>query len=101
MRLIIHYPDGSSQPAIIMATIGARMRASVPGCDDAVESRLADGRWLAANGDVVKMQFDVADREFQTLVQDTAEACNDRSDALEVYLWSICVPQTPSVVRVN
>ncbi len=101
MRLIIQCPDGSLRPTIIIAMIGTRMRASVPGCDDALEFRLDDGRWLAENGEVVEMQFEVADHKFQALVQDTATACDDQSDKLEVYLWAACVPLLPSLVRVN
>jgi hypothetical protein len=101
MRLIIRYFDGTLQPAIVMAMSGARMRAFVPGCDDSVEFRLADGRWLAENGEVVEMQFGPAGHEFQALVQHAPEACDDRADTLGVYFWSFCVPQPPSVVSVN
>jgi hypothetical protein len=101
MRLIIEYPDGSLRPAMIMAMMGDRMRASLPGCEDAVEFRLADGRWLAENGDVVRPYFKVSDSQFQAVVQHTAEACDDRADALEVHLWSICVPQPHSSTPIS
>ena len=73
MRLIVRHPDGSIQAAIMVATIGARMRAFVPGCDDAVEFRLADGRWLAENGQAVEIRFDAADDEFDSLAQYAAD----------------------------
>ncbi len=101
MRLIIRHSDGSLEPAILLARMGTRIRASLPSCEDAVEFRPARGRWLAENGDVVQIEFDVPDREFHALVQRTANACEDPSDALEVHLWSICLPPMAAAMWVN
>ncbi len=69
MRLIIHRADGSCRPGILLALIGARIRVSIPGCDDAVEFRLTDGRWLGEAGEPVMIRFNVAAYEFDALVQ--------------------------------
>ncbi len=101
MRLIIRYPHGP-KPAIVLATIGPRIRLSIPGCDDAVEIRLADNRWLAEDGTPIEVDFNVPDHEFNALIERTASGCVERSDALEVYLWAACVPPAPpSSARVN
>ncbi len=101
MRLALRFADGSLRPAIMLITIGARMRASLPGCDDAMEFRFEDGQWFGETGNLVDIEFDVPDQEFAALVQGSAAACDDRSDALGVYLWSLCCPPRSSTLRVN
>jgi hypothetical protein len=101
MRLTVRFADGSLRPAIMLITIGDRIRASVPGCCDAVEFRFEDGHWFDEAENLVDIDFDVPDQEFASLVQDSAAACDDRSDALEVHLWSLCLPMRSSASRVN
>ena len=64
MRLLVQYLDGSVRPAILTATFGTRLRASIPAMDDAAEFRWAAGRWHAENGEAVEIQFDAAMDEF-------------------------------------
>jgi hypothetical protein len=101
MRVIIAYPDGSLRPGRITVITGSQLRASALGCDDAVEFRLAGGRWLAENGDAIEIYLNVPDHEFQALVRHTAGGGAGSSDALEVYLWSIYVPDSRPSVRVD
>ena len=58
MRILIRYSDSTVQAAILLATIGSRVRAAVPGCDDAVEFTWTSQRWLAENGQAVEIEFD-------------------------------------------
>ncbi len=101
MRLAVRFTDGSLRPAILLMAIGTRMRVSIPGFDDAVELRAENGHWFDEAGSVVAVEFDLPEREFASLVQETADACDNRSDALEIHLWSVCVPKRSSLLRVN
>ncbi len=101
MRLAIQYADGSLRPAVMLVMIGPKMRASLPGCDDAVEFRLADGCWFDEAGNMVEIRFDLPDWDFANLVQESAASCPDRSDALEIQLWSLCVSKPSPALRVN
>jgi len=74
MRLLVRDLDGSLQAAILIAMFGGYLRVSVPGRDDTVEFRRADGQWLAENGDPVEIQFDAAPEKFYWCVQQAAEA---------------------------
>ena len=74
MRLLIRHVDGFFQAAILMAVFGAHLRVSIPGGDDAVGFRWADGQWLAENGDTVEIQFDAAPEDFYWCVEQPAEA---------------------------
>jgi hypothetical protein len=60
MRMVIRYSDSTVQAAILLATIGDRVRAAVPGSDDAVEFTRASERWLAEDGRAVEIEFDAA-----------------------------------------
>ncbi len=64
MRLLVKYPDGSLQAAILMAILGNRLRVFTSGCDDTVEFRWADGRWQAENGEPAEIQFGAPESEF-------------------------------------
>ncbi len=101
MRLAIRFADGSPRPAILLIAIGTRIRVSIPGFDDAVEFRLENGHWFDEAGNLVAIDFDLPEREFASFVQESADACGDRSDALDIQLWSLCVPKRSSVLRVN
>lgn len=46
MQLIISYADGRRIDAVVASVSEERMRIFVPGCDDAVELRLKEGRWV-------------------------------------------------------
>ncbi len=74
MRLAVRFADASVQLAIMLATIGNRVRAAVPGRDDAVEFRLKDGQWFDEAGNLVTIEFDLPDKAFAWLVQDSAAA---------------------------
>ena len=56
MRLLIRYRGGECRQAITLAGIGDRLRVAMPGCDDAVEFRWADGKWLTEGGEPVEIQ---------------------------------------------
>ena len=58
MRILIRYSDSTVQAAILLSTIGSRVRAAVPGCDDAVEFTWTSQRWLAENGQAVEIEFE-------------------------------------------
>jgi hypothetical protein len=61
MRILIRYSDRTVQAAILLATIGSRVRAAVPGAEDAVEFTWTNQRWLAENGRAVEIEFDAAE----------------------------------------
>lgn len=69
MRLLVRYPDGSLQAAILVAVLGGHLRVSIPGCGDAVGLTWAGGEWLADSGDAVQVRFDVAPEEFSRSVR--------------------------------
>jgi hypothetical protein len=60
MRMVIRYSDSTVQAAILLATIGSRARAAVPGSGDAVEFTWTGERWLAEDGRAVRIEFDAA-----------------------------------------
>jgi hypothetical protein len=60
MRILIRYSDTTVQPAMLLATIGSRVRAAAPGGDDALEFTRTSGRWMAADGRSAEIEFDVA-----------------------------------------
>ncbi len=64
MRLLIRYINGSVGAAILIATIGNRLRVAVPGNEDIVEFRQLEGQWLAENGQAVAIEFDPGPDEF-------------------------------------
>ncbi len=101
MRLAVRFVDGLLRPAILMMRMGDRIRVAIPCFDDAVEFRLADGCWFDEAGTMVEIRFDLPDWDFANLVQESAATCRDRSDALEIQLWSLCVPKRSYAVRVN
>jgi hypothetical protein len=101
VRLIITFPDGSVKPAIAADMNGRRVRAFVPGCDDAVEFQLTLGQWLTDDGQPVMIQFGAGDEEFHSLVRHTAEGYDSPSDALQVYLLSLMSPAVAACERVN
>ncbi len=101
MRLIIYRADGSWRPAILLAVIGARIRVSVPGCDDAVQFRLAGGRWLAESGEAVVIRFNVAACEFDALAQRAVQDCGDLPAGLDGAGCGVRVTQPPPGARVN
>ena len=59
--MLIRYSDSTVQAAILLAAIGSRVRAAVPGSDDAVEFTWTSERWLAENGQAVEIEFDAAE----------------------------------------
>jgi hypothetical protein len=101
MRLLVRHFDGSLQAAILIAMCGGYLRVSVPGYDDAVEIRWADGQWLAENGEVVKLQFDPAPEEFYGCVRQAAEARQVALPARMLECWAAHGPQMPSAEPVN
>jgi hypothetical protein len=60
MRMVIRYSDSTEQAAILLATIGSRVRAAVPGFDDAVEFTWTGERWLAEDGRAVEIELGAA-----------------------------------------
>ena len=58
--MVIRYSDSTVQGAILLASIGSRVRAAVPGFDDAVEFTWTGERWLAEDGRAVRIEFDAA-----------------------------------------
>jgi hypothetical protein len=49
------------------------VRAFVPGCDDTAEFRFQAGRWMAENGEMVQIRFNVSEAASNSLLQDTAD----------------------------
>ncbi len=66
-----------------------------------MEFRFEDGHWFDEAGNLVDIDFDVPDQELASVVQESAAACHDRANALEMYLWSLCVPVRTPTLRLN
>ncbi len=47
MRLLIRYPSGYGQDAILLAAMENRIRVAIPGRDDAMEFRFVEGHWIS------------------------------------------------------
>ena len=83
MRMVIRYSDSTVQAAILLATFGDRVRAAVPGSDDAVEFTRASGRWLAEDGRAVEIEFDAAAEAAGWSAACAAAASTESDDALD------------------
>ncbi len=102
MRLAVRFFDGSLVPAIMLSAIGDRIiRASVPGCDDAVQFRCNGGNWFDEAGNIVQIQFGIPEEAFGKLVQGTTGFSENRSDGGEIDIWWACVRTQSSVLRVD
>ena len=64
MRMLIRRLDRSVRPAMLLSTAQNRIRAAVPGCDDAREFQWANGEWLSESGEAVRIDFDPAAEDF-------------------------------------
>ncbi len=73
MRMLLHWRDGSILPAILISTVGDRLRVAIPACEDAVDFRWADGRWIDETGEVADIQFDAEPEVFDLCMQLSAE----------------------------
>ena len=55
MEIMIRALNGTAVPGVVVARFGPIMRVAIPGCDDAVEFRLADGTWRSERGEPVQI----------------------------------------------
>jgi hypothetical protein len=55
--MTIHYNNGESREAILLARTETSMRVVIRGSADTTELRDAEGRWLAENGEPVDIEF--------------------------------------------
>ena len=101
MRLLVRYLDGCLQAAIPIAMFDGRLRVAIPGCDDAVGFRWANGQWLAEDGGPVEIQFDTAPEEFYWCVQQAAKARQMAHDSRTLEPWATYGLHAPFVARVN
>jgi hypothetical protein len=83
MRILIRYSDNTVQAAMLLATIGSRVRAAVPGCDDAVEFIWTRQRWQAEDGGAVEIEFDAAANSAEWSEACEAAASMHRADGAE------------------
>jgi hypothetical protein len=94
MRILIRYSDNTAQAAMLLATIGSRVRAAVPGCDDAVEFTRTGERWLGEDGRPVDIEFDAAEDSAEWSV--AADAATPQGADAEFELaeqcWGIPAP---------
>jgi hypothetical protein len=66
MQLLLLYPTGRRVEGVVLSASRHRMRVAVRDRNETIELRLADGQWLADDGDPV---------EFDAI---TADGANDR-----------------------
>ena len=55
--MYINYRDGSSRSGLIVGLSGNVMRVALAGCDDLLEFRLVDNRWISEECEVVSFEF--------------------------------------------
>jgi hypothetical protein len=99
MRILIRYSDSTVQAAILLAMIGSRVRAAVPGCDDAVEFTRTSERWSAEDGRAVEIEFDATANAAEWSAVCNAAASTDSAAGFEptaAHYWQ--TPEPPETV---
>ena len=87
MRILIRYSDMTVQGAMLLAAIGPRVRAAVPGCDDALEFTRTGEQWLAEDGRAVEIEFDVAANRSEWIAAYHAAAVTEAAADFEIGYW--------------
>jgi hypothetical protein len=101
MRMVIRYSDSTVQAAILLATIGSRARAAVPGSGDAVEFTWTGERWLAEDGRAVEIEFDVAADRSEWVAAYHAAAATEATADLEMGYWPAPEPAETGSAYLN
>ena len=101
MRILIRYSNATVQAAMLLATIGRRVRAAVPGREDAVEFTWSSQRWLAEDGQAVDIEFDVAGNAAEWRVAYDATAPKDAPADLESQCWPTPEPAESGPAYLN
>ena len=98
MRILIRYSDSTVQAAILLATIGSRIRAAVPGRGDAVEFTRTSERWLAEDGRAVEIEFGAAVDAAEWSAACNAAASTDSTAGFEptAHYWR--TPESAEIV---
>ncbi len=60
MHILLMYPGGRQQEALLLAGTRERMRVMMPGQADAMEFRLIEGGWMGESGAAVEIGAIVA-----------------------------------------
>jgi len=55
--VLVNYENGKRLQGVVMTLGGGWIRVAIQGADDAVEYRLASGRWVSEDCEVVTFQF--------------------------------------------
>jgi len=55
--LLINYKDGSARSGLIVGLKGGVMRVALAACEDLLEFRLVDDRWVSDECEVVSFDF--------------------------------------------
>jgi hypothetical protein len=92
MRILIRYSDATVQAAMLLATIGPRVRAAVPGCDDALEFTRTGELWSAEDGRAAEIEFDVAGDAAEWIAAYNAAAPMDSAGGFEMAYWPVPEP---------
>jgi hypothetical protein len=101
MRILIRYSDATVQAAMLLAAIGPRVRAAVPGCDDALEFRRTNERWVAEDGRAVEIEFDVAADRSEWIAAYYAAVATDSAADFEMGYWPAPEPSETGSAYLN
>ncbi|PWU08923.1 MAG: hypothetical protein C5B51_07050 [Terriglobia bacterium] len=63
MRIWIRNFNAVFQPAILLAATANRIRAAIPGRDDAVEFQHVNGQWFGESDEPVEIDFDFGEEQ--------------------------------------
>ena len=61
MQLVFSFSDGRRTEAVLLAASTDRMRVAIPGQEDAVELRRAEGHWKTESGEHIELESIIAD----------------------------------------
>jgi len=68
MYLLIRYPGEVIAEAVVLATGKNRMRVIAPGFPDAIELKRAGAKWSTCRGDVVEIDFLMAEESVEQML---------------------------------
>jgi hypothetical protein len=101
MRILIRYSDTTVQAAMLLATIGPRVRAAAPGCDDALEFTRTGERWSTEDGRAAEIEFDVAADAAEWIAAYNAAAPMDSAGGFEMAYWPVPEPAETGSAYLN
>ncbi|MGA3097656.1 MAG: hypothetical protein ABSF25_14470 [Bryobacteraceae bacterium] len=101
MRILIRYSDTTVQAAMLLATIGPRVRAAAPGCDDALEFTRTSERWWAEDGRTAEIEFDVAADAAEWIAACNAAAPADSTADFAMPYWPVPEPAETGSAYLN